>query len=471
MKRIEDRAFVSAGMTLLYFAVQAVFMHAQLAYAADWAQALGLSAMYTLVYGGFVAVYARLQKPERKELLFTGLLAAAAMLARVAMLDFVTADYRAFLSGWIEAFRQGGARMLAENVGDYNLIYQYFLLIVSRLPFKDLYMIKWFSVAFDYALALGMMRAAGHYGGEKAKLPVLALMLVIPTVLLDGACWGQCDSVYVFFIVMSLYFLETDRPVFSAAMLAVSFAFKLQTIFFFPIVLLGLIHGRYKLRHAAVFALTYVLTLAPAVLCGRPPLDALMVYVNQSMNQYYHRLVYGAPNLYIFFPLMELNTKPAFTWLRNIKGIDADGLSEYLDMDLFPDLQHAALYACVMLTLILVIYWLMHYREVTPDMTLDMALLFAIFLPFVMPKMHERYYALADMLSVLYAVRHRNRRFMPLLVVGASFFSYLPYLTRQHAVDFRVYALMMLAALVIVARDVLGKMRANRAALAKGGAC
>ncbi|MBQ7785471.1 MAG: hypothetical protein IJ381_04910 [Clostridia bacterium] len=460
---------LTAGMTLVFFVVQALIMRIQLAYVPDMTQALGLSALFALVYGGFLTAFVRLEKPERGTLAFAGAFAAVTMLARVAMLDFVTADYRAFLSGWMEVFRQGGVRMLAENVGDYNLMYQYVLLLASKVPLKDLYLIKWFSVVFDYALALAMMRAAGYYGGERAKLPVLLMMQILPTVLLDGACWGQCDSVYVFFIVMSLYWLETGKPVRSAAMLAISFAFKLQTIFFFPIVLLGLIHKRYKLRDAAVFAAAYLVTLLPAVMAGRPPLDALMVYVNQSMGQYYHRLVYGAPNLYIFFPLMELDTKPAFTWMRNIKGINADGLSEYLDMDLFPDLQHAALYACVLLVLIAVVYWLIHYREVTPDMTLEMALFFALFLPFVMPKMHERYYALADMLAILYACRHRNRRFMPLLVAGASLLSYLPYITRQHVVDFRVYALMMFAALIVVSRDLLVRMRKNRIELAKGG--
>ena len=83
-----------------------------------------------------------------------------------------------------------------------------------------------------------------------------------------------------------------------------------------------------------------------------------------------------------------------------------------------PMMQNAALYACVLLTLLVVLDWLTHAKFLTPDMTLDLALFFAIFLPFVMPKIHERYFFLADMLSVLYAARYRNRRFMPLLVVG-----------------------------------------------------
>ena len=133
-------------------------------------------------------------------------------------------------------------------------------------------------------------------------------------------------------------------------------------------------------------------------------------------------------------------------------------------------MQNAALYACVLLTLLVVLYWLTHAKEVTPDMTLDLAMFFAIFLPFVMPKIHERYFFLADMLSILYAARYRNRRFMPLLVVGASLMSYMPILTRQRPVDERVLGLMMLAALVVVSRDLLRKMRRSRAELkAEGG--
>lgn len=156
--------------------------------------------------------------------------------------------------------------------------------------------------------------------------------------------------------------------------------------------------------------------------------------------------------------------------MRYIEGVDKDALNPYLTEFLMPTLQNAALYACVLLTLLAVIYWLTHVKEITPDMTLDLALFFAIFLPFVMPKIHERYFFIADMFSILYAARYKDRRFMPLLVVSASMMSYLPYLTRQRPVDERALGLMMLAALVVVSRDILRKMRVNRAALkAEGG--
>ena len=459
---------IVSGLTLSLFFLQNIFV-GRLEHAGSMPQVMGLSALFALVYAVAMAVFVWLERPGKGMLFFTGMFMAVTMLARVSMLDFITADYNSFLSLWLSIFREGGPAMLAENVGDYNLIYQYFLLLITMTPLHDLYLIKLISVAFDYALALVMMRAAGRFGTEKAKLPVLMLMLVFPTVLLDGACWGQCDSLYAFFIVLSLYMLATDRPTRSAIALSIAFSFKLQTIFVFPVVLLGLLHKRFNWRHALAFFAAYIVTMIPALLAGRPFLDALSVYANQSMGQYYDRLTYGAPTLYMFFPMMDFSTGQSFKWMRYIPGLDGLGTNGYLNPDLFPDLQHAALYACVILTLIVVIYWLMHWREITMDMMIDLAVFFAIFLPFVMPKMHERYFFIADVLSVLYAVKYARRRFLPLLVAGASLTSYCSYLMRQVPVDQRISAVMMFAALAIVSHDLLTKMRANRVLLAKGG--
>ena len=467
--RLPGAAAICGLLTVALFAVQTVMMNAMLAYVDGFGGACLLSALFTAVYAFAVFAYAQLEKPDSGMMLFTGLTVAVLMLARTAMLDYQTADYTSFLAGWTQVFREGGFHTLAENVGDYNLIYQYLLLIISKAPIKDLYLIKYFTVIFDFMLALVMMRAAGLYAGREARTPALLLTLALPTVLIDGACWGQCDPVYVFFIVMSLYMLETDRPYRSAISLAVAFAFKLQTIFFFPIVLLGLIHKRFNWRHALAFFAAYLVTMIPAMVAGRSFVDAVSVYANQSMGQYYDRLTYNAPNLYLFFPMMMFDASQEFTWMRYVADIDGQAKNAYLHDALMPQLQHAALYACIILTLIVVVYWLMHWREVTQDMTLDMALFFAIFLPFVMPKIHERYFFLADMLSVLYAFRYRNRRFVPVLVVTASLMCYMPYITRQRPIDERWLALMMLGALVIVSRDLLTKMRANRAML-KGGA-
>ena len=460
----------AAGMTAALFAAQTALMGQWLSRLGGFGEAAVFSLLFALVYGAAMAAFVRLERPGMRKLLFVGAFAAIAMLTRVALLDYVTGDYDRFLVPWIEVFREGGAAMLAENVGDYNLLYQYVLLLISKTPLCDLYLLKLFSVAFDFALAVAMGCAARQIAGERALAPAFCATLVLPTVLLNGACWGQCDSVYAFFVILCLLWLKEGRPVRSAAALAVAFAFKLQTIFFFPVVLLALIHGEYKPRHALCFAAAYLVTLLPALMAGRTLGSALGVYANQAMGQYYDRLTYNAPNLYLFFPMLQFSNTQEFTWMRFIEGVEAESGSAYLRDDWMPALQSAALYACVVLTLIVVIYWLLHAREITPRMTLCFALFFAIFLPFTMPKIHERYFFLADMLSVLYAFKRRDRRFVPLLVIGASQLSYFSFLTRQRPIDERWAALMMLAALLIVGRDLLTQMRENRALLrVKGG--
>ena len=454
---------IVGALTPALFFVLSLLSDRYLEHAGGLLQTLALCALFASVFAGAMAAYIHMEKPERGELLFVGGYMAVMMIARVSMLDFVTADYVEFLSGWTRLFKEGGFDMLAEDVGDYNLLYQYFLLLISKVPLHDMYLIKLLTVIFDYALALVMMRAAKEFADERAGLPVFCVVLALPTVLTDGALWGQCDPVYVFFIILSLYLLATNRPMRSAASLAVAFAFKLQTIFFFPVVLLGLIHKRYRLRDALVFFAAYLVTLIPALLAGRSLIDALMIYAKQSVGQYYDQLSYNAPNLYLFFPMMIFLNSQEFTWMRYIPGVDGTVANPYLTEAMMKALQNASLYACVILVLIAVVYWLVHWQEVTPDMTLDLALFFAIFLPFVMPKMHDRYFFLADMLSVLYAASYKNRRFMPLLVVGASFMCYVPYLMRQRPIDERWLALLMLLALVIVSRDLLAKMRRNRA--------
>lgn len=430
--------------------------------------AVHLGALFTLVYAVTLILFTKMNRCSILQLIFVSLFVGLSMMARLTMLDYNSADYDSFLMQWVEQFRTGGFKMLGENVGDYNLLYQYILLLVSKSPLHDLYMIKYVTIVFDYALALAMMRAAGIFCSERARLPVFLILTVLPTTLLGGSFWGQCDSVYAFLVIMCLCDLKTVHPCRSAAFLSLAFAFKLQTIFIFPVVLLALIHKEYKIRHAAVFALVYLLTMVPALAAGRSFIDAISVYASQSIGQYYHRLTYNAPNLYIFFPMVEFASTYEYTWMRYIKGIEAEYTNPYLTKDLFPTIQTATLYACILLTLLVVIYWLRHKEEITPEMTLRFALFFAIFLPFVMPKIHDRYFYLADMLSILYAFRYKKRGYVPALVIGASFMSYMVFLTRQRPVDERVLALMMFAALLIVAHDLLSEMRNNRKVLQGG---
>ena len=59
------------------------------------------------------------------------------------------------------------------------------------------------------------------------ELITYALVLIIPTVMLNSGMWGQCDSIYTTFVILALYFLVKEKYSLSFIMLGISFAFKL----------------------------------------------------------------------------------------------------------------------------------------------------------------------------------------------------------------------------------------------------
>lgn len=134
---------------------------------------------------------------DRPRLLDALLPIGLAFFLRALLLDYQSADYQMFLSQWAAAFRDGGGFAAVKlPIGNYNAPYLYFLAAISYLPIPDLYLIKLFSILFDVVLAWGGFRLVRHFAPESPNRPLLCfcLLLLLPTVILNGAFWGQCDA-------------------------------------------------------------------------------------------------------------------------------------------------------------------------------------------------------------------------------------------------------------------------------------
>lgn len=425
---------------------------------------LALSTLYTvsLVIASHMSRKRDAQDEIWRHYILSAFIITGALYLRLCLFDYQSADYKAFLASWVQQFREGGFMMLTKEIGDYNLPYQYILALIARSPESDLYLIKLTSVMADFALALLMARMTERFIDSRFGLPVLACVLFVPTSFINGAYWAQCDALYVFFVMACLYTLLTDHPVASAALLAVAFSFKLQTIFFFPMVLYFLYHKKYKLRHALVFPVSYLMMISPALLLGRSLKSALSIYVNQSVGQYSERLTFNAPNIYQLFPNISLAQAPQFPWLRFLTGEQVVPSLGYLRKIDVMDLQSVALLFFVVVVLAVVIYLVCHCKEIAYNQMWRFAMASALFLPMVMPRMHDRYFYLADMFSILYAARYKKRAIIPVLVITASFASYMPFIGKQRPIPMEVAALMNCIAMVIIARDILRDMRLER---------
>ena len=207
---------------------------------------------------------------------------AAAMLVRCLLLDHESDDYLTFLSQWYDVIREGGGLgAISQPVGNYNVPYLYFIALISYLDIPDLYLYKLFSIFLDVILAWGGLRLVRVLTKEKGNtiLPQIAfgVLLFVPTVVLNGSYWAQCDAIYGALVVHAVACVLEGKNKWSLVWLAVAFSFKLQTVFIMPLWGVLWLAGRVKFRELFVFPGVYVLTAVPALLLGKPWKDILSV--------------------------------------------------------------------------------------------------------------------------------------------------------------------------------------------------
>lgn len=340
---------------------------------------------------------------------------ALAFLLRALALDHITYDYQDFLSHWAAFFREnGGFSAIRQPIGDYNAPYLYFMAAISYLPFPDLYAIKLCSIFFDVILAWGGLRLAQVFCDTDSLIPLYTflLLLLLPTVVLNGAYWGQCDSLYGALVLHALACVAKGRSKTSVVLLAVAFSFKLQTIFLIPLWGALWLVGRVKLTHLFLFPAAYVATILPALALGKPLNDILSVYFNQA-GQYTSALVFNAPSMFALLP---------------------HGLS--VNATLFSKL---GILAAFLLCLFVMGFCLLRRKEFSEETLLAAAAVLALGVPFLLPYMHERYFFLADVITLVWACRYRTRIPVALLTQLASLSSYCVYLRLQYTLPLRLF--------------------------------
>lgn len=369
------------------------------------------------------------------------LLGAFALFSRISLFPYASGDYGQFLSHWFDTLQAaGGLPGIGLSLGDYTPPYVYILSLLTYLPIYSLYSIKLVSVLFDFVLAIAVMRTVYLSGRNKtAAIGAYAAVLFAPTVLLNSAFWAQCDGLYTAFLILSLCAYLREKPLAGTIYFSIAFCFKLQAIFFAPLLVFLWLKDRIKLRHFLVIPGIYLLSILPAWIAGRPIGELLTIYAAQSGQ--YSGISLNAPNLYIF---IEGNTDRA--------------------------LSTSAIFLCGGLVLLFLYLLYRQNTPVTKESILRVALFFALLLPYFLPHMHERYFYLADILAILYAFYRPRRFYLPVLVVGASLAAYIPFLFGGEPFSLRLASILMLLALLQVGVDLFGgSHRSGQEAIGKQG--
>lgn len=325
---------------------------------------------------------------------------------RYSVKDFVSRDFKIYLLPWYEKIQKnGGLAALDTNVGNYNMLFQFLVALLTYFPINPLTGYKLLSCLFDYGLA-GAMAALVHYVSEKDKKwnagLAYTLSILSPIVFLNSSLWAQCDVIYTFFVVLSLLFFMQEKYVKCFIFLGIAFAFKLQTAFVLPAFLfVYFVKKKFSILHFGIIPVVMCVTSIPNVIMGRKWTDVFTIYMKQT-GEY--------PAVYMNYP----------TFWTTLISYD-----EVANFDMFKT--YAVLFTLVILAVSMLILF-KEMKDVSVKHILYYAFLFSYTCILFLPSMHERYGFVYEMLAI--GIVFLNKKTIPLLLslTCLSLYTYGAYL-------------------------------------------
>lgn len=391
-------------------------------------------------------------------LVFLGVVAVAAVALRWSLFSVESGDYRTFLDPWYTHLAENGFAGLKDDFANYNTPYLVLLWLLTLVPVPQLVAIKGLSVLFDLVLAGFGYLIVRRLRPDARWWPVVAAtaLLFTPTVVMNSGVWAQCDAVYASFCVASLYFLISRRPWLACVMFGLAVAFKLQAVFFLPVLLVVLLTNRMKIRSLLAVPAVFLATLVPAMLAGRSLLSQLAIYPSQITSQngtaggggtrggggmgggtppggagvgrgsgpgelaggnggggFGGTGGGGAPVGTGSTHSFTYNAPTAYAWLP----ADASDVIKYVGLGLV-----------VLAGLVFGVWLLRRRRALTGAEILLLAASVTLVFPVLLPDMHERYFYVAEVLTVLAVFVNRKFLAVSIGIQFASVFTYLAYL-------------------------------------------
>lgn len=367
-----------------------------------------------------------------------------AIIARIALLSYISRDYTIFLSPWFDELEKaGGINGFGLSLGDYTPAYVYIMTLLTTLPFDNFISIKIVSIIFDFAGAIILMLIVHNVTKSTAKtLLAYTVFLFAPTICFNSALWAQCDIIFTVFLLLCIYYFIKERPFAATIFFGIAISFKLQAIFLAPLLIILWVRNRMKFRHFFLIPMVYLISILPAFILGRPLAELLTIYMKQAGQ--YENLSLNAPNLYLW-----------------VNGENSQMLSLF------------GITICFTALLLVIYHCVREKISIGKSEIISYAFLFSLLVPFLLPHMHERYFFVADALSILYAITYipekaksshlKSRIFIPIVVILSSLACYSPYLFGITPVDLRLAALAILFVICIVIKDIMSTAQRNEA--------
>lgn len=236
-----------------------------------------------------------------KNILFLFVISVLGLVIRLQGIHFISYDMSHFLIPWYNTIAEkGGFHSLKGQVGDYNILYQTFVASITYLHKNCVVLYKLLSIFFDYALAISTGAFCMKLSKKKDFFVfsvAYSIILFLPTVLFDSSYWGQCDSIYTTFVILTLLFMFDERYMLSFIMLGIAFSFNFQTIFIVPfIVCYYICKKQFSILYFFVSVAVFWISGIPAYLNGRSLLTPFKIYSSQTET--YQSMSLNIPNFW-----------------------------------------------------------------------------------------------------------------------------------------------------------------------------
>ena len=333
---------------------------------------------------------------ERMEIVAILLLAA---IAREVWWTTRPPDMRIFLEPWFaHIVSYGPIGAFAHPFSNYEPAYLYLLALgsLAHNVLAAMTIIKILSVAgtlFMTAALADLLKAAGTERRAAWVLPVL------PSVVFNDALLAQCDALWVGACIFALAGMIRGRTLTAMIWCGLGIAFKAQAAFIAPVMIGTMIGRRAPWWHWTVPALVFLATLVPAWLLGWPAGKLLTVYLDQAAWDH-------------------IPGRLANPWMFGT--VFADHAARHWFF-----LGYAAAGAAAM-----AIMALAARGSRDPRLLILLAAIAGTAIPFLLPKMLERYYFLGDVMTLALALvmRGRTSAVIALAVQMASVLSLVTYM-------------------------------------------
>ncbi|WP_181256683.1 hypothetical protein [Merismopedia glauca] len=321
-----------------------------------------------------------------------------AVIIRFLCLPNRSSDMKGALIGWYNFIvEHGGFSAFKEGFSDYTPLYVYWIFIASWLLawLPKIMSIKLLSITFDFICAFFVYKLV-RLKYSVGNMPTKAFLIVLftPTVIYNSSLWGQCDGIYTTFLVACLYYLLVNKNSLALICFGIAVSLKLQAMFILPVLLVAWWKKIVSWKQFLWIPIVYVITIIPAWLAGRPFLDLLLIYFGQS--QKFKELTKNAPNLYQWIPNEFYNI------------VVPIGLS-------------LTVFSILILTYTVV----QSSVKIDSSRLVHLALASTLLMPYLLPKMHERYFYPADIFSMVFAFYLPQYYWVAIAVQFSSLMSYL----------------------------------------------